>query len=64
MVQPSQHRFREHDEALANAMSGLLSLEGAGFRRRIGHAGSERHMRTRTVVMAHPDFEDRSQVWL
>src|SRR5512134_1992635 len=31
MVQPTQHRFREHDEALSNAMSGLLSLEGAGF---------------------------------
>jgi hypothetical protein len=40
MVQPLEHRFREHDEALANAMSGLLSLEGAGFRRRIGHAAT------------------------
>jgi hypothetical protein len=65
VMQPAQRRFREHDDAFANAVSGWLGLERDSFRRRIGHAGSkEGHMRARPIVVAHPDFEDGSQVRL
>ena len=63
-MQSAQHRFREHDEALANTMSRLLSRERGSFRRRIGHAGSQRHVRARPVVMRSPIFENRTQVRL
>jgi hypothetical protein len=79
MMQPTQHRFREHDEALANyAMSGWLGLERDIFRRRIGHAGSKRHVGTRPrtiqnrgrasrgsmmVETEHPTEPDSSFYW-
>jgi hypothetical protein len=47
MMEADQHRFREHDEALANSMPRLLSLECSRLKRRVGDAGSKGHMRAR-----------------
>ena len=65
VMKSAQDRFHEHDEALAYPMSSVRNLRNDNsLRWRIGYTGSERHVRTRTVVMAHPDLEDRSKVGL
>ena len=61
MMQPTQHRFREHDEALVITMSRSLSLEYGSFRWRVRHAGSQSDVRTGPVVMARPALQDRSR---
>src|SRR5262245_10203169 len=61
-MQATQHRLREYDEVLANTMARLLSRERGSFRRRIGHARPQRHMRTRPVVMPSPIYKDPTQV--
>ena len=61
-MQSAQHRLREYNEALANTMSRLLSRERSSFRRRIGHAGPQRHMWARAVVVRSPISQDGHRI--
>ena len=53
----ARRRPRECDVGMVGSGTGQLH-------RRIGHTRSKGHLRTRPVVVAHPDFEDGSQVRL
>jgi hypothetical protein len=63
-MKAAQHRFHEHDEALAYPMSSVRNLRNDRLGWGIRYTGSERHVRARTVVMADPALEDRSKVGL
>jgi hypothetical protein len=39
-MKAAQHRFREHDEALAYPMSSMRNLRNDGLRWRIGYTGA------------------------
>lgn len=63
-MQSTQHRFREHDQTLANAITRFSSVERNTLYRRVGHARPQRHVRARSVVMRSPVFKDGTQMRL
>ena len=64
VMQPTQHRFGEHECTRRQSMPGFWPRDSPTLGRRVRHARAERSMRTPTVVVSHPRLQDRTQMCL
>ena len=64
VMQPTQHRFGEHECTRRQSMPGFWPRDSPTLGRRVRHARAECSMRTPTVVVSEPLPQDRTQMHL